>query len=166
MAGSQGFAIVFVWGRILGKGHPTLLRGRGDAAGVYHTGVQPADDEGCVDTGQLIFSFATSAIEDRINRGELREPLVLPVTVSEDELDTLVYSVDVLAAPEPIDSMDELDTSRYGVIVSRGMRRGLLLPNLEGIDTPQKQVEIALQKAGIGKNETYDMERFEVVRHQ
>ena len=61
--------------------------------------------------------------------------------------------------------MDELDVKKYGVIVSHGHRRGLLLPNLEGIDTPEMQVAIALQKAGISKNEPYSMQRFEVVRH-
>lgn len=86
--------------------------------------------------------------------------------VEEAELPELVYSVDVLGEPEPIGSMDELDVERYGVIVNKGYRRGLLLPNLEGIDTPAEQVRIALQKAGIRENEAYQMERFEVVRHK
>ena len=86
--------------------------------------------------------------------------------VSESELKDLVYSVDVLAEPEPITSMDELDVKRYGVIVTNGRRRGLLLPNLEGVETPDQQVEIALQKAGIRPDQSYSMERFEVVRHK
>lgn len=86
--------------------------------------------------------------------------------VKEDELPYLVYSVDVLGKPEPIESIQQLDVLRYGVIVSKGYRRGLLLPCLEGIDTPQKQVSIALQKAGIRENEDYSMERFEVIRHK
>ena len=86
--------------------------------------------------------------------------------VEQYELDALVYSVDVLGEPEPIESLDQLDTQRYGVIVSLGYRRGLLLPHLEGIDTPKQQVQIALQKAGIGYDENYTMERFEVVRHK
>ena len=57
-------------------------------------------------------------------------------------------------------------TSRYGVIVSKGFRRGLLLPNLEGINDPETQVAIAKRKAGIGPDETVSLERFEVVRHQ
>ncbi len=85
--------------------------------------------------------------------------------IEAQELPELVYSVDILGTPEPISSLDELDTKRYGVIVTSGFRRGLLLPNLEGIDTPQKQVKIALQKAHIGEEESYKMERFEVVRH-
>ncbi|HEX2944533.1 MAG TPA: AmmeMemoRadiSam system protein A [Clostridia bacterium] len=86
--------------------------------------------------------------------------------VEEDELDSLVYSVDVLGEAEPIDSMAQLDIKRYGVIVKSGRRSGLLLPDLEGVDTPQKQVSIALQKAGINPTEKYSMERFEVIRHK
>jgi AMMECR1 domain-containing protein len=59
-----------------------------------------------------------------------------------------------------------LDVKRYGVIVTSGYRRGLLLPNLDGVDTPEQQVSIALQKAGIRPDESYSMERFEVVRHK
>lgn len=61
--------------------------------------------------------------------------------------------------------MNELDVVRYGVIVSAGRKRGLLLPNLEGVDTVEKQVEIARKKAGIYDNEEFTLERFEVVRH-
>ena len=55
---------------------------------------------------------------------------------------------------------------RYGVIVSKGFRRGLLLPDLDGVDTPEEQVAIARKKAGIGAGETVKLERFEVVRHR
>lgn len=85
--------------------------------------------------------------------------------VEEDELDDIVYSVDVLKEPEKIDSIKELDAKKYGVIVSKGIKRGLLLPNLEGIETPEEQVDIALRKAGIRPNEDYSMERFQVERH-
>ena len=80
-------------------------------------------------------------------------------------MDKIVYSVDVLEKPEKIDSMAQLDVKEYGVIVSKGYRRGLLLPNLEGVDTPKEQVRIALQKADIDEDENFDMERFRVVRH-
>lgn len=86
--------------------------------------------------------------------------------VEEAELDSLVYSVDVLGEAEVISTMDELDVKRYGIIVRAGRRSGLLLPNLEGVDTPEKQVSIALQKAGISTSEKYTMERFEVIRYK
>ena len=82
-----------------------------------------------------------------------------------DELDGLEISVDVLGALEPIDSADTLDVKRYGVVVSHGLKRGLLLPNLEGVDTVEDQIRIARQKGGIGEHEPYRLERFEVVRH-
>jgi AmmeMemoRadiSam system protein A/AmmeMemoRadiSam system protein B len=84
--------------------------------------------------------------------------------VRPDELSFLVYSVDVLSAAEPAD-IHMLDPQRYGVIVSCGRRRGLLLPALEGVDTVQKQIRIALSKANIKPDEPYLIERFEVMRH-
>lgn len=85
--------------------------------------------------------------------------------VVEDELQDIVYSVDLLSEPETINSIDRLDIENYGVIVSKGFRRGLLLPNLEGVDTVEDQVEIALSKAGINPGENYRIERFKVTRH-
>ena len=85
--------------------------------------------------------------------------------VRPNELDDLEISVDVLHPPEPIASMDELDPQRYGVIVESGPRRGLLLPNLEGVDTVEYQVSIARRKAGIGPEEPAQLYRFEVKRY-
>ncbi len=85
-------------------------------------------------------------------------------SVRKEELCELDVSVDVLGEAEEVDSFDDLDPVRYGVIVSRGFRRGLLLPNLDGIDTVEEQVSIALQKAGIFGGD-YTLERFEVVRY-
>lgn len=93
--------------------------------------------------------------------GDPRFPSVRP-----DELDDLVYSVDVLGEPEQVYSLDDLDVKKYGVIVSNGPRRGLLLPDLEGVDTPEQQVSIAMQKGGIRPDEPISLERFEVIRHK
>ncbi len=92
-----------------------------------------------------------------------RDPRFPPV--QESELDELTYSVDVLGESEPIVSPAQLDVRRYGVIVSCGARRGLLLPDLDGVDTVEQQIDIARQKGGIGALERYRLERFEVVRH-
>lgn len=86
--------------------------------------------------------------------------------VAKEELGNLVYSVDVLGAPESIASAAELDPQKYGVIVERGTRRGLLLPDLAGVDTPERQIDIARQKAGIDPDEPVKLWRFQVVRHQ
>ena len=92
------------------------------------------------------------------------DPRFDPVRAS--ELPELVYSVDVLSSSEPVSSIDFLDSARYGVIVTSGHKRGLLLPNLEGVDTPEQQIGIACSKAGIRDDETFKIERFEVVRHK
>jgi len=85
--------------------------------------------------------------------------------VAATELDCLEYSVDVLGESEPVDDLVELDPKRYGVIVTHGWRRGLLLPDLEGVDTAMDQIAIAKNKAGIAPDENAKLERFEVVRH-
>lgn len=119
---------------------------------------------GCIGTtGPTRKNIAEEIIQNAISAGS-QDPRFFPV--EEDELDDLVYSVDVLNEPEAIQSMDELDVIRYGVIVRAGRRSGLLLPNLEGVNTPGEQVSIALQKAGISPDEKYKMERFEVIRHK
>lgn len=85
--------------------------------------------------------------------------------VSPDELQDLTYTVDVLSAPEPVNGLEDLDPKHYGVIVESGYRRGLLLPDLEGVDTVEEQVSIARQKAGIRSNESARLYRFEVKRY-
>ena len=107
-------------------------------------------------------SIAAEIIRNAISAGT-EDPRFEPV--SKEELDQLVYSVDVLSPAISIDSLAELDVKRYGVIVTAKGKRGLLLPNLAGVDTAEQQVAIALQKAGIKENESYSMEKFEVVRH-
>ena len=92
-----------------------------------------------------------------------RDPRFEPVTT--EELPWIQYSVDVLGAAERVDSIDQLDAKRYGVIVTSGYRKGLLLPNLEGVDAVAEQLRIAKRKAGIPESERCRMERFEVVRH-
>jgi AmmeMemoRadiSam system protein A len=92
-----------------------------------------------------------------------RDPRFPPV--QPEELEGLDIKVDVLTEPEPIDSMDQLDPKRYGVIVESGWRRGLLLPDLEGVDTVEEQVDIAMRKAGIRPGEPIKLYRFEVKRY-
>jgi len=86
-------------------------------------------------------------------------------TVRPEELDELEYSVDVLTPPERVSSTSELDPRRYGVIVQSGRRRGLLLPDLEGVDSVDYQISIAMQKAGIPSGSAVELSRFEVKRY-
>jgi len=93
-----------------------------------------------------------------------RDPRFPPITPG--ELKDLEYNVDVLTEPEPIESKDQLDPKRYGVIVESGFRRGLLLPDLEGVDTVDYQIDICRQKAGIMPDEPVKLYRFEVKRYK
>lgn len=85
--------------------------------------------------------------------------------VSLDEVDELTFSVDVLHESEPVEDMAGLDPINFGVIVKKGNRKGLLLPNIEGVDTVDEQLRIALNKAGIDDDEDYEIERFRVERY-
>ena len=107
-------------------------------------------------------NVGTEILQNAIS-ASTRDPRFRPIT--EEELPLLEISVDVLGAPEKIDSIKELDPKKYGVIVTKGFRRGLLLPDLEGVDTAEQQVAIAKQKAGIAAQEEVSLQRFEVVRH-
>ncbi len=118
---------------------------------------------GCIGTiAATRESIAAEIIQNAISACS-RDPRFPPV--APHELSSLEITVDVLGEPEPVSSKDELDVRRYGVIVSRGMKRGLLLPDLDGVDTVEDQIRIARQKGGIRENEPYKLERFEVVRH-
>ena len=133
-------------------------------AGVFVSLKEEGRLRGCIGTITPVQkSIAEEIIANAIS-ASTKDPRFHPV--QSDELDKLVYSVDVLGTPEAITSPDELDVKRYGVIVTKGRKRGLLLPNLDGVDTVEDQITIAKQKAGIS---TYDddvqLERFEVVRH-
>ena len=118
---------------------------------------------GCIGT---IEPSSDSIAQEIINNGISacsRDPRFVKVT--KEELPYIQYSVDVLGDVEDVESEDELDCRRYGVIVTSGSKRGLLLPDLDGVDSVKRQVEIARQKAGIGDDEDFTLQRFEVVRH-
>lgn len=118
---------------------------------------------GCIGTiGPTTDNVAQEIITNAIS-ASTRDPRFAPITP--DELEFLDINVDVLGEPEDISSIDELDVKRYGVIVSSGRRRGLLLPDLDGVDTVEEQVAIAMQKGGIRDDDEIRLQRFEVVRH-
>lgn len=118
---------------------------------------------GCIGTILPVHNSLAEEIRANAISAGTSDPRFPPV--SEGELDQLEYSVDVLSPPEPA-TRDELDPKRYGVIVSRGHKRGVLLPDLEGVDTVEEQLEIALQKANISRDQGYTIERFKVVRYK
>lgn len=133
-------------------------------AGVFVSLKKYGQLRGCIGTIEPTTSnVAEEIVRNAVSAGT-EDPRFDPVTA--EELDELVYSVDVLGSPQSVASATELDAKRFGVIVTCGKRRGLLLPNLEGVDTPEQQIAIALRKAGISAKEPYALERFEVVRHK
>jgi len=108
-------------------------------------------------------SIASEIIYNAISAGTA-DPRFEPVKLG--ELSEIDISVDILGAPQPIDSIDKLDPHKYGVIVKNGRRSGLLLPMLEGVDTVDEQLSIAMEKAGIGREEEIELYRFTVVRYK
>jgi len=94
-----------------------------------------------------------------------RDPRFPPMT--SPELKEVTFSVDVLGLPESVSDLGELDPSVWGVIVTQNFRRGVLLPDLEGVDTVEEQLDIAARKAGISKiDSTVTIERFCVDRYK
>jgi len=119
---------------------------------------------GCIGTTAATRPTLKEEIIHNALKAAFKDPRFEPVAV--EELEDLVYSVDVLGEPEAVCSISELDPKRYGVIVRKGRCSGLLLPDLEGIDTVEEQVRIAKQKAGISPQEETSLFRFEVKRHK
>lgn len=133
-------------------------------SGVFVTLHKNNNLRGCIGTIEPCRSnIAEEIIHNAVSAAKYdpRFPSVQP-----SELDQLVYSVDILGKKEKVTSRDKLDPARYGIIVSSGKRRGLLLPRLEGVDTVEDQIAIALIKAGLDPDKDYDIERFEVHRHE
>lgn len=133
-------------------------------AGCFVSIHKDGDLRGCIGTiaptkGNVAKEIISNAIS-----ASTRDPRFPPI--DESELADLEINVDVLGEPEQIDSIDKLDVKRYGVIVSSGFRRGLLLPDLEGVDTVEEQVDIAMQKGGISYDDKITLHRFEVIRHK
>jgi AMMECR1 domain-containing protein len=93
-----------------------------------------------------------------------RDPRFEPVR--SNELKDLEYTVDVLTRPEQVINTQDLDPKKYGLIVEAGWRRGLLLPDLEGVDTVEQQIEICRQKGGIDPDESVRLYQFEVKRYK
>ena len=132
-------------------------------AGAFVSIKENGNLRGCIGTIQAVQASIAEEIINNAISAAVRDPRFYPI--ESEELDKLTISVDVLGEMERIDSPDELDVKRYGVIVTKGNKRGLLLPNLEGVDTVEEQIAIAKDKAGISAQEEVDLERFEVVRH-
>ena len=121
---------------------------------------------GCIGTIIPVYKNLGGEIIANAIEAAFRDPRFEPIT--KPELDNLEYSVDVLSQPEAIKTEKELDPHKYGVIVKSmdGFRTGLLLPDLEGVQTVKQQVDIAREKAGIEPDEEIQLFRFSSTRHE
>lgn len=140
---------------------------RSKRAGVFVTlhihNAQQRELRGCIGTiAPTQLNIVEETIQNAVSAAT-RDPRFRPVSVP--ELAALDYEVSVLHEPEPISSLEMLNVDRYGVIVTHGMRRGLLLPGIESIRTVQEQVTHAMYKAGIRPGEAISLFRFQVDKY-
>jgi AmmeMemoRadiSam system protein A len=141
-----------------------LTAGMKPRAGVFVSVKKRGELRGCIGTFMPVRANLAEEIIVNAISSSTKDPRFAPVEAS--ELDELEYSVDILGRPELVQSVAQLDTKKYGVIVECGFRRGLLLPDLEGVDTVDKQIEICRAKAGISAEEPISLYRFEVKRYR
>ena len=115
---------------------------------------------GCIGRTEPAFPTLAAEIADCAVSAATRDPRFAPVSAA--ELPTLVLEISLLEPPEPVRDRNELDARVYGVVVGSGHRRGVLLPDIDGVDTPAQQIAIALRKAGIPADAPYELQRFRV----
>ncbi len=135
-----------------------------EKAGVFVCIKKGEQLRGCVGTFVSTKECVASEIISNAISASTRDPRF--ESVKENELEDLNYTVDVLSCPEKVNRISELDPKKYGVIVVSGFRKGLLLPDLEGVDTVEEQLRIAKMKAGIQPQEEVEIYRFEVKRYK
>jgi len=133
-------------------------------AGVFVCIKKQGNLRGCIGT----FEPCADTIAEEVIRNAIAAATQDPrfQAVEEDELPELEYSVDVLSPPEKIGGKEDLDPKKYGIIVVQGGRRGLLLPDLEGVDTVEEQLRITKMKAGIWTDDALEIFRFTVTRYR
>jgi len=133
-----------------------------ERAGVFVSIHEHGELRGCIGTFEPTKNNVAEEIIANAISSSTRDPRFPPVAVA--ELDDLEYSVDILSEPEPVEDTSQLDPKEYGVIVESGFRRGLLLPDLEGVDSADEQIAICRLKAGISADEPVSLYRFQVRR--
>ena len=119
---------------------------------------------GCIGTVIPVRTYLEEEVAENALAAAMRDPRFKPLRA--EELQKTRFSIDLLTPPEPIVTQSELNPQRYGVVVRSGSRCGVLLPDLPGVDTVDRQLEIALEKAGIDMDPAVKMSRFEVERLQ
>ena len=139
---------------------PPEFRGK---AGVFVSLKKKGQLRGCIGTTEATAANIPREIMQNTISAGIRDPRFPPVGAH--ELEELSYSVDILGEPEEVQGLEDLDPAAYGVIVEARGKRGLLLPDLPGVDTAGEQVGIASRKAGIKEGEQVRLYRFKVDRY-
>ena len=140
---------------------PTILSDEmKEKAGVFVSIHRGGALMGCI--GTMVPTRANVAEEVIANAiaAASQDPRFPPVT--EKELAELSISVDILGKPEKVKDVSQLNVKKYGVIVESGGKKGLLLPDIEGVNTPEQQIEVCKKKAWIDERENVEIYRFEV----
>ena len=133
-----------------------------ERAGVFVSIHKHGELRGCIGTFEPTKNNVAEEIIANAISSAMRDPRFPPV--SAPELPDLEYSVDILTKPEPVEDVKDLDPKEYGVIVESGFKRGLLLPDLEGVESVEEQITICRLKAGISYDEPIKLYRFQVRR--
>lgn len=133
-----------------------------EQAGVFVSLHKHGQLRGCIGTFEPTKDNVAEEIIANAISSSTMDPRFPPV--SESELGDIEYSVDILTNPEPVTDPSQLDPKQYGVIVESGWKRGLLLPDLEGVDSVDEQIAICRLKAGISPTEPVNLYRFQVRR--
>ena len=135
-----------------------------ERAGVFVSIKKQGGLRGCIGTFEPTkISVAEEIVANAISSA-IHDPRFPPVKPF--ELAELEYSVDILTHPELVDSAEQLDPKKYGIIVECGYRRGLLLPDLEGVNSVDEQINICRVKAGISADEPIKLYRFQIRRYK
>jgi AmmeMemoRadiSam system protein A len=142
----------------------TPLPEMNEKAGVFVCIKKNGQLRGCIGTFNPCYGCVAIEIIKNAISAATGDPRFHPV--QEDELEGLEYCVDILSPPEKVKDLKELDPKKYGIILVCGNRKGLLLPDLDGVDTVDEQIRITRIKACILPEEETELYRFDVKRYK
>ena len=133
-----------------------------ERAGCFVTLKKKGDLRGCIGTILPRKAGLAEEIAENSLSAAFEDPRFPPV--EQRELEDISISVDILSVPEAVADTTLLDPKKFGVIVEKSGARGVLLPDLEGVDTVEAQLSIAARKAGISDWRTASVRKFSVRR--
>ncbi len=133
-------------------------------AGCFVTLKKNGNLRGCIGTTKGTQKNIAEEVQKNAISAAIHDPRFPEVNSS--ELEDIGYSVDVLGEMEKVKDKSELNPKKYGVLVKGGHQSGLLLPDLEGVDSVDKQLDIVRKKAGLSTSSNIEIYRFVVKRYE